>query len=305
VADTLVSLRDVTVRRGRRTVLHDVSLDLVDDEVIVVMGPNGAGKSTLLDVIGGRLRATGTVERHGRVATVLQDAVLASRSVRANVDLAQAWWGVPRRERRARTEKALAAMRADHLARRQAARLSGGERRRVHLARGVALGSDVLLIDEPFAGLDPRARASLVDDTASALRGSARATVVVVHELGEALALGSRLVVVIDGRIAADGEPATVWQSPPTIEAARFLGYDGELRRGGELLLTRPYDVVLDEEGEVEATVTRAVLTEYGARLDLVTENGRLSALDPTGAVAPGQAVRLHLTRTATFPASE
>ena len=96
----LLECRDVSVRRGDREVVRDVSFELRSGELVALLGPNGAGKSTLLDALGGALApAEGEIVRHGRVATALQAPDLARRSVVDNVKLALAWWGVPRAER--------------------------------------------------------------------------------------------------------------------------------------------------------------------------------------------------------------
>jgi ABC-type sulfate/molybdate transport systems ATPase subunit len=303
VTDALLRLGDVTVRRGRREVVRGVSMEVGRGEVVALLGPNGAGKSTLLEAMGGVLPSTGAIDRGGRVATVLQTPGLARRSVSSNVTLALSWWGVPRGERRARADGALVRMRADHLSRRYAGALSGGERRRVHLARGVALRADVLLLDEPFAGLDPETHAALVGDTASALRTAAGAVVVVLHERADAWALADRVVVVFDGRIVADAPPAELLAAPPTAEVARFLGYDGSLAVEGGVLLTRPPDVRLDPEGDREATVVRVVRSEDGARVDLTTAGGTLVALHPSVDIAEGDRVRVRVVGGARFPA--
>jgi thiamine transport system ATP-binding protein len=298
----LIRVTSLRVRRGRTDVLHGLDLELRRGEVLAVLGPNGAGKSTLLDAIGGLLKpAAGQVERHGRVATVMQSPGLASRTARANVQLALAWWGVPRRQRRARAVAALTAMQADHLAKRHSASMSGGERRRVHLARAVALQPDVLLLDEPFAGLDPATHAALRDDTASALRTSAGAVVLVVHDRAEAWAMADRMIVMFAGRIVAEGAPAEILAHPPTVEVARFLGYDGEQRDAGGLLLTRAAGVVLDPAGDVTATVTRVVPTEDGARMDVVNPAGRLTALVTLPAPRVGDQVRLRIVGSVRF----
>src|SRR5262249_60886403 len=122
---------------------------------------------------------------------------LAGRSVVANVDLAQAWWGVRRKERRPRSIAALTELRVDHLAKRYAGSLSGGERRRVHLARGLAVRPDLLLLDEPFAGLDPESHAGLIEDSSTALRTTSSATLVVVHDRADAWALADPAVVLL------------------------------------------------------------------------------------------------------------
>jgi ABC-type sulfate/molybdate transport systems ATPase subunit len=275
---TLLEATSLRVRRGRDEVVRGIDLAVADGEVVAILGPNGAGKSTLLDTLGGILQpSAGTVHRHGRVATVMQSPGMARRSVLANVEIALAWWGVPRRDRRGRAREALIQMRAEHLGHRPAGALSGGERRRVHLARAVAVQPDVLLLDEPFAGLDPTSHAQLCDDTSSALRTAARGAVVVLHDRSEAWALADRILVMFGGEVVADGAPDDVLEHPPTREVARFLGYDGELRdENGGLLLTRPEHVRLNPSGDLSATVTRVVPVEDGARVDLLTDRGTL-----------------------------
>ncbi|MFT4288542.1 ABC transporter ATP-binding protein [Nocardioides sp.] len=297
---SILRLAGVAVRRGRRTVIDALDLEIREGEVVALLGPNGAGKSTLLEAIGGIIPATGTLERGGRVATVLQTPGLASRSVRANVDLAQAWWGVPRRERRGRTQQALADLRAEHLAKRHATTLSGGERRRVHLARGIAVRPDLLLLDEPFAGLDPETHAALVEDAASALRRAAKAVIVVLHERADAWALADRVVVLMAGRIVADGPPDALLRQPPTAEVARFLGYDGEL--DGGRWLTRSAWVHLDPQGDLKATVTGVLRLQDGARLELATDGGTLRCLSPTSDLRVGEEVRLRIDHSVAYP---
>jgi ABC-type sulfate/molybdate transport systems ATPase subunit len=274
-------------------VLHDVSIELRADEVVALLGPNGAGKSTLLDLLSGALApARGRVERDGRVATALQAPDLARRTVLSNVTLALAWWGVPRPERRARALDALRTMRAEHLAQRPAGALSGGERRRVHVARAIAVRPDVLMLDEPFAGLDALTRAELLDDTGAALRAWTTAALVVVHDRAEAWAFADRLLILLKGRLVADGPPRELLERPPTIEVARFLGFDGELAgTDGELFLTRAQHVALDDAGPLSATVSRVIPLEDGVRLELTLDNGRLYALSPLPARRVGEQV--------------
>lgn len=300
--DVLLSAEQVSVRRDKREVVHDVSLELRRGELVALLGPNGAGKSTLLDALAGALEpAAGSIERRGRVAIALQAPDLARRSVLANVTLALAWWGVPKAERADRARAALRALSAEELWSRAAPTLSGGERRRVHLARVLAVAPDVLLLDEPFAGLDAETRGNLLADAVSALRSDARATLVVVHDRAEAWALADRLLVMIDGRLVAAGPPRELLEHPPTAEVARFLGYDGTLREDGAELLTRPPQVHLDPDGPLPAKVTSAVALEDGFRLELELEHGRLYALASLPAPRVGDPVRVRLEGGARF----
>jgi ABC-type sugar transport system ATPase subunit len=298
---TTLQIDDLHVRRGRREVLHGIDLTVEAGEVLAILGPNGAGKSTLLETVGRILPASsGGVSFDGRVATVMQNAGLARRTALANVELALAWWGTPRGERRERALTALASLRAEHLADRAATRLSGGERRRVHLARGLAIRPDLLLLDEPFAGLDPEAHAALLADAGTALRAAAGSVVVVVHDRNEAWALADRIAILVEGRLVATGPPQRLLDAPPTVHVARFLGYDGELRQGGRLTLTRPAHIVVDPTGDLEATVTRVLPAVDASHVELAVEQGTLRAVVPPGA-AVGDRLRIRVIGGATF----
>jgi ABC-type sulfate/molybdate transport systems ATPase subunit len=299
----LLACRQVSVKRGRRDVVKDVTLELRAGEVVALLGPNGAGKSSLLDALAGAIApAQGSVERHGRVAVALQAPDLARRSALANVTLALAWWGVPRADREERALHALASMGAAHLAQQPAASLSGGERRRVHIARAIATRPDVLMLDEPFAGLDGEARANLLADTQQILRAPDRATLVVVHDRAEAWALADRSLILIDGELVADGPPQQLLDDPPSITVAQFLGYDGRIESDGETLVTRPPHVRVDPDAPLRGRVTGAVPVEDAVRLELELEGGRVYALAQLPAPRVGEIVGVHIGGGVRFP---
>jgi ABC-type sugar transport system ATPase subunit len=166
----------------------------------------------------------------------------------------------------------------------------------------MAVRPDILMLDEPFAGLDAEARASLLEDAVSALRSETRATLVVVHDRAEAWALADRLFVLIDGRLVAAAPPRQVLEAPPTAEVARFLGYDGSLEQEGSILLTRPPHVRLDPAGPLMARVKRAIALEDGVRLELDLERGRLYTIAPLPGPRPGESVRVRVQGGARFP---
>ena len=300
---TLVRVSGLRAPKGRE-VLHDVDLALDSGEITALIGPNGAGKSTLVNVLAGILHyAGGTIERRGRVAASLQTPALAGRSVRANLRLALRWWGCPRSEWNGRIDSALSAIKADHLGDRHARTLSGGEARRVHLARALALEPDVLLLDEPFAGLDPNTRAELLYDAGSALRHPRRATLVVVHDRAEAWALADRVAVMLDGRIVENGTPSDVFEHPSSADVATFVGFAGALRDGAMLRMYRPADVRVDPQGDIRVEVQRAIPVEDGVRLELAHPAGRLIALAPRPAPDVGDAISVTLAEGITVRA--
>lgn len=301
----VLTARGLRVARDGRTLLDGVDLTLRRGEVVAVLGPNGVGKSTMLQVLAGlHPAAAGTVTAHGRVAAALQAPALARRSVAANVEAALGWWGVPRPERAARARAALEAMGAGDLAPRRADALSGGEARRVHLARALALEADALLLDEPFAGLDAPTRAALLRDAGTALRAPDRATLVVLHDRAEAWALADRLLVLLDGGVAADGPPRAVLEQPPTLRVAEFLGFTGRIAEpgGGGVRAVRPAQVALDDQGDVVGRITRRIPEEDGVLCDISVDGGTLQARAPYPGPDEGQDVRLRVDGGVRFP---
>ena len=302
-ATRVLTATGLEVERGKRTVVADVDLTLERGEVVALLGPNGAGKSTLLAALAGLLpQAAGTVTRTGRIAAALQAPALARRTARANVEAALAWWGVPRAERRPRALASLEAMGAGRYADAPATTLSGGEQRRVHLARVLAVEPDALLLDEPFAGLDPSARADLLYDAVSAFRSASRGTLIVIHDRSEAWALADRVVVLLDGRVAASGPTRDVLENPPDAGVAAFLGYSGRLEEEGQIRMFRAAHVVLDDVGSIPCRVARRVPLEDGVRVELDAERGHLVAVADHPGPEVGARVRVRLEGGVTFP---
>jgi ABC-type sugar transport system ATPase subunit len=266
------------VARGKRRLFDAIDLTLHRGEAVVILGPNGVGKSTLLSVLAGLLPpAGGRIRLDGRVAAALQAPALAHRSVLANLYAAMGWWGVPGGERAGRARAALAQLHIEHLADRAGDTLSGGEARRVHFARALSLRSDALLLDEPFAGLDPPTRAELLGEASIALRDPGRATMIVVHDRAEAWALADRLIVLLDGRVAADGSPRDVLDHPASPDVAEFLGFTGRLREAdGSLRCVRPAHVSIDADGELDGFVARLVHEEDGVLCEIELATGRV-----------------------------
>lgn len=223
-----LDLRAITVRRERRTVLHDVTLGFAAGRLTAVIGPNGAGKSTLLDVAAGLLRpATGSVRLDGRDLSAFRRRDLARRRAylpqRAGVDWPisvervvalgltpslPAFGDLPAAMRPA-IDDALAACDIIDLRDRPATGLSGGELARAMLARAIVGDPDLLIVDEPTAGLDPRHAL----DAMRRLRARAdagRAVIVAIHDLDLALNHADDLVALKDGRLLAAGPVAEV-----------------------------------------------------------------------------------------------
>jgi tungstate transport system ATP-binding protein len=150
--------------------------------------------------------------------------------VERNVALGLAIRRAPREEVRRRAARWMDRFGITSLAGRQARTLSGGEAQRTSLARAFAIEPDVLLLDEPFSALDPPTREDLLRDFQRVLHDTAVTTVFVTHDRNEALRLGDRVGVMLDGRLAQLGTPETVFGRPASPEVARFVGVENLLR---------------------------------------------------------------------------
>jgi tungstate transport system ATP-binding protein len=244
VSDAILETQGVTVRYGLRAVLDVVWLDVRRGETLALIGPNGAGKSTLLRVLGllerpvqGEVRLDGRTVAWGRdllaarrrFASVFQEPLLADTTVERNVALGLAIRRTPGEAARRRAGQWMERFGIARLASRQARTLSGGEAQRTSLARAFAIEPDVLLLDEPFSALDPPTREDLLLDLQRVLRDTAVTTVFVTHDRAEALRLGDRVGVMLEGRLAQLGAPEVVFGRPATEEVARFVGVENLL----------------------------------------------------------------------------
>jgi ABC-type Mn2+/Zn2+ transport system ATPase subunit len=189
----LLACHDLAVGYGGAPVLAGVTFAAAEGERIAVLGPNGGGKSTLFRALLGDATITGgTVERSGRCAIVPQsdrsrlDFPVSALDVAIMGSLGELpWWRRPGRRERRRAAEALAAVGLDGHARRTFGELSGGQRQRVLIARALVQDAPVLLLDEPFTGVDQantEALEVLIDDLARA----GRAVLIATHDMAQA-----------------------------------------------------------------------------------------------------------------------
>jgi energy-coupling factor transport system ATP-binding protein len=235
-----IDLEEVGHVYGRGTpfaveALKDVSMGVEPGEVLGVIGGTGSGKSTLVQHLNLLLQPTS-----GRVLVDGEDALTANRSelrrrvglvfqspeqalfaptVEEDVAFAPRRLGLGEGEVRERVQEALGLLGAGHLAARSPFALSGGEKRRVAIAGVLAMGPEVLVLDEPTAGLDPHARSELIG-LVGRLKASGMTVVFVSHDLDEVAEVADRVCLLEGGRVRSVGPPAEVFYGEPSLAPA-------------------------------------------------------------------------------------
>lgn len=234
-----LEFRNIVHAYGSVLAVRDLSLSIKPSETVCLLGPSGCGKTTALRVAAGLETPTGgEVWMGGRqlnggardvppenrhIGLVFQDyALFPHMNVFQNVA-----FGLERmaeRERRERTMDALSLVGMADYAETYPHTLSGGQQQRVALARALAPKPAVVLLDEPFSGLDARLRDAVRDKTFHALRQSGAAALMVTHDAEEAMYMADRIAVMKEGRLVQVGEPRTLYQQPGTPFVASFFG---------------------------------------------------------------------------------
>jgi tungstate transport system ATP-binding protein len=235
---TVLEIRDLLIRRGKSIVVEVDHLVVEQGEVLAIIGPNGAGKSSLLLAVarllkpergsilfnGFKITNSSDTEYRRHLGLVLQEPLLLDTSVFENVATGLRFRHTPRPEIQLRTETWLKRLGIEHLRKRQARKLSGGEAQRVSLARAFALQPDLLLLDEPFSALDAPTRLRLLDDLHAILSETDTTTLFITHDLKEAARLGDSMAVILNGRLHQRGTPDEIYSNPKDEDVRAFLG---------------------------------------------------------------------------------
>lgn len=235
---TSLTFAGVTHRFGTTVVLRGVDLQANPGEILCLLGPSGSGKTTLLRIGAGLEREHGGsvligereiggparfVPPEGRgIAYMFQDfALFPHMSLLRNVMFGL--HSLPIKDATSAARAALQRVGLDHAEARYPHMLSGGQQQRVALARALAPRPGVILMDEPFSGLDARLRDEVRADTLRILRETRATAIVVTHDAEEAMRMGDRIALLRDGRVLQAGTASELYHAPRDLFAARFL----------------------------------------------------------------------------------
>ena len=261
---------------GKKKILDGVSFTVDSGDLIALLGASGAGKSTTLKVIAGLLiQDSGQVSLDGELlddlppyrrgcAVVFQDIRLfPNMNVVDNVGFSLRMQGIPKTECRARAREMLELVHLSGFEKRQVHEISGGQQQRVALARAIAASPRLLLLDEPFSGLDESLRDDMRMLVLNLHRKLKMTTLMVTHDAHEALSMSSRIVYMSDGRVVQDARPDELFNAPATLEAATCFG----------------------DCSVLQAEVSQGLLLASGLQLPVRMPDGRVKAVIRNSAV--------------------
>ena len=227
---TLLEASGLEKTFGRRKVVNGVHLEVGSEEIVGLLGPNGAGKTTSFRMICGLVEPdAGRVYlgdddvtkwpmyrrcRDGHMGYLAQESsVFRKLNVEQNLLAVMELLGMGRRERRTRCEELLEQFKITHIRKSKASKLSGGERRRLEIARCLVSDPDIIMLDEPFAGIDPVTVQS-IQGVIRELREHGISILITDHAAREILEVTDRVYVINQGEVLCDGSPDEVKQHP-------------------------------------------------------------------------------------------
>jgi tungstate transport system ATP-binding protein len=238
-SEALIKIENIIVQLSGVTVLDIGELNVEKGRIIALIGPNGAGKSTLLLTLAGLLKPSqgrlyyqglpvdtnaGRAILRRSAAVVFQEPLLLSSSVYDNIALGLKFRRLKKDDIRKNVQEALDYFGISSLAKRSAKTLSGGEAKRVSLARAFAIKPRLILLDEAFNSLDPPTRETLIDDLRHILEETKITAVLALHDREETLRLAQDVTVMDGGKIIQSGTTAQIFNQPDSEFVANFVG---------------------------------------------------------------------------------
>ena len=238
----LIHINNLKKKYGQREVVSDVSMVLKKGEIIGLLGPNGAGKTTTFYMITGMVRVTSgnimldnkditnlSMDKRARLGLgylAQEPSIFTDLSVEDNLKLVLEFSDLDKNEQKHKLDKLLHDFSIDHIRKSIARHLSGGERRRTEIARALILNPDFILLDEPFAGIDPIAVED-IQQIIKKLRDNNIGILITDHNVRETLSITDRSYLIYDGSILKSGSSKELAEDP--VVRDKYLGKNFKL----------------------------------------------------------------------------
>lgn len=281
-----VRIEKLSVAFGKAQVLHEISMEIKEGEFVSLLGASGCGKSTLLKSIAGLLETeTGRIEINGRgmdnvppekrgTVIVFQDLRLFPHMTAGkNIAFPMSIKKISRKRQRETVKRLLSQVQLSGYENRKIREMSGGQMQRVALARALAAEPGLLLLDEPFSGLDERLRMEMGELVRKLHRENGLTTVLVTHDKQEALKFSDRIALMDDGRILQYDTPRQIFRHPVNRTVAEYFGRMNYIRDGEREIGVRPFDIRIRPSGN-DCVVEEIVFMGETAEVRLGTPQG-------------------------------
>jgi len=242
MSEKIIQINNLMKQYGQRRVVSDVSMTLNKGEIIGLLGPNGAGKTTTFYMITGMVRANSgniflnevnitqmSMDKRARLGLgylAQEPSIFTDLSVEDNLKLVLEFSGLEKKKQAKKLEQLLNDFSIDHIRKSIAKHLSGGERRRTEIARALILSPDFILLDEPFAGIDPIAIED-IQHIIKTLKNNGIGILITDHNVRETLSITDRSYLIYDGSILKSGTSEELAQDP--IVRDKYLGKNFKL----------------------------------------------------------------------------
>lgn len=275
-------IRDLAVSLQKQEILHRISLKAEEGEFLSLLGESGCGKSTLLKCIAGLLDAdSGAIllngesllkkppEKRGAVIVFQDLRLFPHMTVEQNITFPMEIKKIPKKQQRDTAERLLKEVQLAGLGNRKIRELSGGQMQRVALARALAAEPALLLLDEPFSGLDERLRLEMGGLVKKIHRERGITTILVTHDKREAIQLSDRIVLMSGGRSLQQGTPRELFYQPASKEAAEYFGKVNYLRGDiqGNLFTNEWFKIPLSGSGSVKSGDGEVMVRPFSVRI--------------------------------------
>jgi len=232
-----INLKNLQKSYGKTKVIHDLSVDIKEGELVVIVGPSGCGKSTLLRMVAGledinsgsilfdNKEVNDLEPRERNIAMVFQNyALYPHMTVFQNMSYSLKILKIPKDEINSRVQKAAEILELGELLERRPSQLSGGQRQRVAMGRAIVRDPVAFLFDEPLSNLDAKLRVQMRLEIKKLQTQLKTTSLYVTHDQVEAMTLADRMVVMNEGNVEHVGTPLEVYTKPKTLFTAQFIG---------------------------------------------------------------------------------